>query len=170
MPTLSCYSNKNIKNDVQIATVHYQPFPGLGDCGTENGQRCSVYWRTELSRSSRCLVLSPERKMCPNCESQTAWVKRDSGVPPEFSYFFITCMLNIWTKFPFLCKTNCWKYWPFSKFLQSHDSRGENQLTDCIRPCRFFSLQYPCGQSKMFLFLRQLWEPCYPKEKKLNSS
>lgn len=36
MPPLSCYSNKNIKNDVRIATVHYQPFPGQGDCGTED--------------------------------------------------------------------------------------------------------------------------------------
>lgn len=35
MPTLSCYSNKILQNDVRIATVYYQPFLGQGDCWTE---------------------------------------------------------------------------------------------------------------------------------------
>jgi len=49
MPTLSFYSNKNLKNDVQISIVHYQPFLARGNYGTKNMTKMLIILEGEVA-------------------------------------------------------------------------------------------------------------------------
>lgn len=147
------------------------PFLDREIVGLRMWQRCSVYWRAELSHSSRCPVVSPESKMCSNCMNPQLDGSKET----------VGSLLNSVASSLFVC----WIFGPSSHFSARQAAENVDLSLNSFSPMTasvkiglqtasahidFSPCNVPVVRVKCPCSWGKLWEHCYPKEKKLNSS